>query len=240
MKIARISQQAWQLTRLGLVNCYLVFEKDGFTLIDTGISGSADAILETAAELGNPIRRILLTHAHGDHIGSVDALVRKLGSIDLAITRRDARLLSQPPDLSLDPNEPQSRIKGYTPGTGTQPTHFVEEGEHFGSLLILSTPGHTPGHASFLDERDRTLYAGDAVTTVGELRVVGDSPWYFSFPNFATWDKPTALNSVEKLLGIPFLRIAPGHGKVIEATPLELKVAIEHAVPVFQPNAVPA
>ena len=61
-----------QLTRLDLVNCYLVREVDGLTLIDTNLPGSAKGIIDAAAEADAPIRRILLTHAHTDHIGSVD------------------------------------------------------------------------------------------------------------------------------------------------------------------------
>ncbi len=65
---------ARRITRFGFVNGYLVEEPDGLTLIDTMVSGSAPRIRTAAAALGRPIVRILLTHAHGDHAGSLDAV----------------------------------------------------------------------------------------------------------------------------------------------------------------------
>ena len=58
-----------QLTRLHFVNAFLVREEDGLTLVDTMTRGSAGALLSAASAAGAPIRRILLTHGHGDHVG---------------------------------------------------------------------------------------------------------------------------------------------------------------------------
>lgn len=228
MKLTRITENLSQLTRLGLVNCYCVKESDGLTLVDTGLPGSGDDILECARTLaGGEINRILLTHAHLDHIGSLDDLAMKLGKVDVAISRRDARLLAK--DLSLDPTEPQTRIKGSTPGAKTRPTHFVEDGELYGSLRVIATPGHTPGHMSFLDERDGTLISGDALTSVSELRVAGDAPWNFPFPNLATWHKPTAYASAKRLAPFPIERFACGHGQVRTGGITALQTALAHA-----------
>src|SRR6201989_2559009 len=95
------SPRLTRLSRLGLVNMYLVAEDDGLTVVDTGIPGSAKAILTGGAELGAPIRRIALTHAHGDHIGSLDALAAAVPGVEVLISDRDARLMRK--DMSLDP-----------------------------------------------------------------------------------------------------------------------------------------
>ena len=79
MKTAGVTRNLTQLTRLRLVNAYLVREDDGFTLVDTTIPGQADALVDAARALGGDIRRIALTHGHGDHVGSLDALKARLG-----------------------------------------------------------------------------------------------------------------------------------------------------------------
>lgn len=109
-----------RVTRLAIVNAYLVDEDDGLTLIDTTIPRADKAILAAAGRMGRPIRRILLTHAHGDHIGSLDALAAALPDAEVLISARDARLLAK--DMTLDPDEPHDKLRGSYPGARTQPT----------------------------------------------------------------------------------------------------------------------
>jgi glyoxylase-like metal-dependent hydrolase (beta-lactamase superfamily II) len=231
MKSTQVTDNAIQLTRFSFVNCYLVREPDGLTLIDTGLSGSHDDILAAAHTLGAPILRILLTHAHMDHVGSVDALLEKLGSsnIELVSNTRSLPLLQKPPDKSLASNEPKAKIKGGIPGIKSRPNKLVTEGELIGSFRAIETAGHIPGHLSFLDERDGTLYAGDSLVGKGHLTVSGFAPWFFPLPNFGTWHKPTALASANRLLAYPIERFACGHGAIQSGGIPTLRAAIAKA-----------
>jgi glyoxylase-like metal-dependent hydrolase (beta-lactamase superfamily II) len=216
-----------KLTRMGMVNVYLVREDDGFTLVDTGLPGSADDIVKLAGQAGGEIRRIALTHAHQDHVGSLAALHGKLGDAEVVISERDARFLRG--DKSLDPGEPQTKPKGGYPKVDVKPTRLLNPGDRVGSLEVVASPGHTPGHVAFLDTRDRTLIAGDAYQTLGGIAVSGKLRPLFPFPALGTWHKPTALESARALRGLNPSQLAVGHGRVIESPEREMDGAIADA-----------
>lgn len=202
-----------QLRRLFVMNCYLVREDDGFTLIDTLISGSAGDILAAAEARGAPIRRIVLTHAHADHIGSLDALHARLPGAEVVVPEREVLLMRR--DLTLRPDEPQIALKGGFPGCKTEPTRTVAEGDMVGWLRVVTAPGHTPGHIALFDTRDATLIAGDAFVVAGGLSVAGKPSLLFPLPSWATWHRPTALESARKLRALNPSKLAVGHGKVL-------------------------
>ncbi len=213
------------------VNCYFVREDDGLTLVDTGMFGSATAILAVAQQLAQPIRRIVLTHAHGDHIGSLDALHKALPEADVLISARDARFLTG--DMRLDPNEPQAKLRGSYQKVTTRPDRLLHDGDRVGSLRVISAPGHTPGHLALFDPRDGSLIAGDAMQTQGGVAVAGSIRWLFPFPALATWYPPIALASVRRLRTLAPTRLAVGHGDVLEQPLAALDQAIAAAVRTF-------
>lgn len=213
MRITTHGDYLIQLTRYAAFNCFLVRENDGFTLVDTGLKGSEQGILKAAREYGAPIRRILLTHAHVDHVGSLDALRALLPDVDVAISARDARFMAG--DLSLDAHEPQTPLRGGFPLCVTRPTYLLEAGEHIGSLEVIASPGHTPGHVAFLDRRDGTLIAGDAFSTKAGISTGGTLRLLFPFPAMSTWNKRTAIQSAEALIRLQPTRLAVGHGATL-------------------------
>src|SRR5204862_7498396 len=193
-------------------------------LIDTGMSGQAQPIIEAAQKLGLPIVRIVLTHAHVDHVGSLDALHVALPNAQVAISERDARFLSG--DKSLDSSEPQVPLRGGYPICKTKPTLLLHEGDRIGSLEVIATPGHTPGHFAFLDTRDRTVIAGDAYQTQGGVAVSGMIEILFPLPALATWHKGLSLESARKLLALQPSALAVGHGRVLNHPQVEMENAI--------------
>jgi glyoxylase-like metal-dependent hydrolase (beta-lactamase superfamily II) len=205
-----------RITRLGMVNAYLVRE-DGLSLIDTMLGGSAGKIIARAEVTDAPIVRILLTHAHADHIGSLDALKERLPEAEVIISTRDARFLAK--DMSLDPEEPKDKLRGGYPGAQTKPNRTVDPGDRVGSLEVIAAPGHTPGHVALLDSRDRTLYCGDAYSTLGGVATSAKVNPLFPLALF-TWHRPTELQSARALRALEPARLAPGHGTVVES-PLE-------------------
>lgn len=215
-----------RISRLGFVNAYLVEEDDGLTLVDTMLPKSGKLVLAKVEQLGRPIVRIALTHAHGDHIGSLDELAAQFPEAEVSISPRDARLLAK--DKTLDPGEdmPGAKLRGAYPGAKTQPRRTLTPGDRVGSLEVLAAPGHTPGHIAFLDTRDRTLYCGDAYSTLGGVATTAKPNWKFPLPAMATWHRPTEIETARALRALDPARLAPGHGKVVESPAAQMDAAL--------------
>lgn len=227
MSLTQHGANLFRVTRFGLINSYLVRQEGCLTLVDTNLPGSAAIVLRAASRIGLPITRIVLTHAHGDHIGSLDALHTALPSAEVSISARDARLLAG--DLSLDASEPQQPLKGDLRGVQTRPDRLLQGGDTVGSLRAVSAAGHTPGQLAFLDERDGTLIAGDAFQVAGGLAVAGQMRWFFPFPAVATWDAGLAAESAARLTDLAPARLAVGHGAVLEDPVAAMQKAVQEA-----------
>jgi glyoxylase-like metal-dependent hydrolase (beta-lactamase superfamily II) len=205
MKATQITDRTTQLTRVHFVNAYLVKEDDGLTLVDTTMGGAADDLIAAADALGAPIRRIALTHGHGDHAGSLDALKERLGdSVQVLIPDADARILAG--------DKPDGKLPGSWPSVSTVPDVRLTAGDRVGSLEVVPSPGHSPGHIAFLDTRDRTLIAGDVFTAYGKLAVTSHFYLRFPFAAMATWDKPKDVESARALRALEPAVLLVGHG----------------------------
>lgn len=210
------------------VNCYFVEEEGSLTLIDAALPFSAKGILEAAKEIGKPITRIVLTHAHDDHVGALDSLKEVLPEAKVYISERDERLMRG--DRSLDEGEGDKPIKGGVPKSlKTKADVLLKEGDHIGSLLSIATPGHTPGSFSFLDTRNQAIIVGDALQTRGGIAVSGQFRPFFPFPAFATWCQEVAVESAIKILDFSPSLLAVGHGNMIVNPEKIISQAIKRA-----------
>lgn len=214
MKVHEHGTNLIQLTYYGFVNVYLVREEDGFTLVDTALESCASSMVQRARQFGLPIKRILLTHAHADHGGGLDAVHALVPDAEFVMPARDARFLTG--DMSLDADEPRDKLRGGWVIRKTPPTRLLHQGDRVGSLEVIATPGHTPGHCSFLDTRDGTLLTGDAFDTMAGIAVSGTLKPLFPLVALATWHKPSCLESARKLRALAPSRLAVGHGPVLK------------------------
>lgn len=223
MRTTTITDTLIQLTRLGFVNAYLVREDDGFTLVDTTMPRTGDALLIAARDAGGAIRRIALTHGHGDHVGSLDELKGKLGDqVPVLMPALDARIHAGETVVEGKPS-------GSWPTLSTVPDVRLQAGDRIGSLEVVPSPGHTPGHVAFLDTRDRTLIAGDVFTTFGSVQVSDHFYWRFPLAAMATNDKAQDLASARALRALDPALLVVGHGPAVRGPATQIDRAIGRA-----------
>ncbi len=234
MRIKRHTPKLIQLTRYAAVfpmNCYVVVEDDGLTLVDSTMSSPATEVAILVHELGLELRRIALTHAHGDHVGGVAGMLDLFPGVEVSLGKRDAPILAG--DKSLLKGEPQTPVKGFFLKAEWKPARLLAPGDRVGSLEVVAAPGHTPGQIALLDVRDRSLLAGDSYQTQAGIAVSGVLRPLFPFPAMATWHKPTALTTAEALLDLEPSRLAVGHGETVEAPETAMAGAIRVARKAF-------
>jgi glyoxylase-like metal-dependent hydrolase (beta-lactamase superfamily II) len=205
MKTQNLTSNLIQLTRFRFVNAFLVREDDGLTLVDTTLGGAAKGLIAAARAAGAPIVRIALTHGHSDHAGSLDQLEAMLPDAQVLIPELDARILAG-----------ERVVDGKLPGSWKQaktaPDVRLQAGDRVGSLEVVATPGHSPGHVAFLDTRDRALVGGDVFTSYGGLQVSNHYSFPFPFAAMATWDGAQDLAAAKTLRALEPSVLAVGHG----------------------------
>jgi glyoxylase-like metal-dependent hydrolase (beta-lactamase superfamily II) len=148
---------AWERVRLGFVSAYILARGGEAAIVDTGTPGSADAIEASLAVIGlgwGAVGHLLVTHLHGDHIGSV---------ADVLTRADDATGYAGAPDIpAID---------------APRAIRPVADGDEVFGLRIVATPGHTAGHVSIHDPLAGILVAGDALN-IRDGQVSGANPQF--------------------------------------------------------------
>jgi len=162
------------------VNAYVIHAPDGDIIVDAG--AEPEKILAAAKQ---PVAAILITHNHADHISALDEVRRETG----------APVYAHPTDAD---------------GAGIEDYESLSDGQELTiageDILVLHTPGHSPGSVTFVVGEDQVV--GDLVLpgSVGRTDISG-----------AAWEEIEV--SLRKVMPLwkPGTRLLAGHGPVLSA-----------------------
>lgn len=179
------------------------------TLIDAGEPGKMDKILSALANIGvQPlhVKRIILTHHHYDHVGSVWELKRRTGA-QIVAHHRDAEYIAGKRPRRAPRQFAGRLIFALMNLIGSRRVHGVEvdrrvqDGECVGKFMVIHTPGHTPGHMCLL--RDGFLFTGDLVNAKAGA--------FSETPHLFTADVPTSRLSIRRVAELQFDVVLSAH-----------------------------
>lgn len=167
-------------------NTWLIHGREP-ALVDAG-TGDPRHLDALAAALGPgaTLARVLITHAHGDHMSGAAALRARWPAaafLKVPWPERDGRF-----DASCVP---------------LQPGQFVPAGDD--ELEVVHTPGHAPDHVAFWHASSRTLFGGDLLVQGGTVMI----------PASRGGRLADYLRSLERVRALGPARVLPGHGPEI-------------------------
>lgn len=195
-------------TGLMVGRVYAIKSDDGLTLIDASISPSGSKILKQITAAGytaKDIKRILITHAHPDHVGALPLLVAEseaqvyASTIDTPVVEGQAEVVRNPGPI----RPPKTILKGAPVAVQLEDEDTINGLDGWQALL---TPGHSPGHLAFWQAEQRILIAGDTMFHVFGIT----QP-----PGFLTVDAAQNRQSILRLADLKPDTLCFGHGQPI-------------------------
>ena len=173
-------------------------------LVDTGTESDAKTLLSEIKLCGykpSDISHIVITHVHPDHVGGL-AKMKELSDAEIASHELEAKFIAKEEIYNGPPG------KEYQTHPGTLVDVKLHDGDVYQGLLVIHTPGHTPGHISLLDKENLLLLAGDSLRT--EDKSIQPMPDMYNI------DPHQHRLSLKKLSDFEFDKVIAGHGDPIE------------------------
>jgi len=224
-KAVRIGDAIYMAPATG--NVYMVTTPAGNVVIDTALAGqAAEARKLLVAENHGPVKYIILTHGHADHIGGI-SLWKEPGT-QIVAQRNHVEFVNYTtrlegffaPRNAAAFNRPQEPVGPWAGNYGAKidPTVFFDEKYQFSlggiEFDLFSTPGETPDHLTVWLPAYKTAFIGDNYDAAG-------LPEPMSFPNLSTlrgsqprWALDW-ISSIDKVLALKPEVVLMGHGDPI-------------------------
>ncbi len=179
-------------------NTYLVTGREPL-LIDAGVGDPRHLEAIDRALGGAPLRRVLVTHHHSDHIKGIEAVAARWP---------EAVLLKKP--------HPEGDAKYSVRWAEVRDRDELPAGDI--RLRIVETPGHAPDHLCLFDDASRVLFAGDLLMRRGTVVI----------PPTHGGSLAQYLRSLERVLALLPSRVLPAHGPAFDEAEEVIRRYIDH------------
>lgn len=201
-----------------ILNLSAIVDERGATLIDTGMPGQEQVILDGLEKEGitrSDLKQIVITHADIDHLGSMKALKEQTGAKVISLETEAGYISGAVPPYKTPPPErleQNPQFKALLESIQRlQPDITLQDGDEIPNAAgarAIATPGHTPGHMSVYVPSSRVLITADALTAKdGKLTPPNEH---------ATPDMESARASVRKLAQLNVEKIIAYHGGLVD------------------------
>ncbi|MEU4344286.1 MBL fold metallo-hydrolase [Nocardia sp. NPDC023852] len=216
MRILEVHPQlhVLQFPEVNDLNVFVWNDESQVTLVDSGMPGSAAEIGRGLVEIGfrrADVRRLIITHAHPDHIGAA----REIGDwgADVLVHHADADVVRgrhAPPEPKL--REWELAIAEALPPIPTPEAarvdHELDDADRIafgGGADVIAVPGHTAGSIALHLPEHRMLFTGDTLANVRGA----------TMPGVFNVDSAAVERAVLRFAALDVETICVGHGDVL-------------------------
>ena len=208
----------------------LIWDDSNVILVDAGIPDCLPQIKDAMKNAGAPFESLdslIVTHQDIDHVGGIKPIVKELPQVKIFAHNEDKPYIEGEKKwirlntsfmnrINSLPIEEKDKILDLFENSNVKIDGTLEDGQELGccgGIIIIHTPGHTPGHICLYHKQSRTLIAGDTMNIVdGQLTV----------PNLVSMDDKDAkiiINSIKKFEDYDIKNIITYHGGLFNNNP---------------------
>lgn len=177
-------------------NVYLILRDRKVAVIDAGLPGEHEKVLEYLRDLGfapADVEVVIATHGHHDHIGSLKAL-KNLTGAKVAAHREEIPYIRGEKSFRWSSEPVEVEIS-------------LEDGDEIAGLVVIHSPGHTPGSIVLYSEELKAVFPGDLVHEEnGRLHEI---------PHRYSMDPEMNRKAIRNVLRLDFEHVLPSHGRPI-------------------------
>ena len=208
----------------------LIFDNDTVILVDAGVTNSLPEIKRAMEDTGVPfdrLNKIIVTHQDIDHIGGIKPIIDELPVVEVLAHEEDKpyiqgekkiiRLNSNFMErINALPEDEREKIIDMFENAQVKVNKTITDGEELdycGGIIVIHTPGHTPGHICLYHKKSKTLIVGDAMNVV-EGQLIGPNKLSMNDE-----EEELAINSLKKFEKYDIKNIIIYHGGLFNDNP---------------------